>query len=133
MGDGRRDLPRRRVFAVNSSTAVLAALRELLVDEGYAVVTATYATDPFPEIAALRPDALVVDLAPEEDAGWDLLDRLRADPATGAIPVLVVSTDPGMLERAREQSPRIAACRYLAKPFAIDDVVAAVDELLRKR
>jgi DNA-binding response OmpR family regulator len=132
MGDGRQK-PRRHVFAVNSSDAILAALRELLEDEGYAVATSTYAADPFPRIAALRPDAVVVDVAPGERAGWELLDRLRDDPATDAIPALVVSTDPRLLERVRERLPRIAACRYLAKPFAIDDVVAALREMLGGR
>ena len=129
MGDGRQE-PRRHVFAVNSSDAILAALRELLEDEGYAVATSTYAADPFSRIAALRPDAVVVDVAPGEDAGWALLDRLRADPATGAIPVLVVSTDPRLLDQVRVRSPTIAARRYLAKPFAIGDVVAALREML---
>ncbi len=132
MGDNRQG-PRRHVFAVNSSEAILAALREVLADEGYAVTTSTYAADPLPRITALRPDALVVDLAAGEEDGWALLDRLRADPETSAIPALVVSTDPRLLERARERSPRIAAQRYLAKPFAIDDIVAAVAELLRGR
>ena len=132
MGDGRQE-PRRHVFAVNSSPAILDALRELLEDEGYAVATATYAADPFPRIAASPPDALVMDLAAGEDVGWALLDRLREDPATEAIPALVVSTDPRLLERARAHSPRIVARRYLAKPFALDDVLGAVAELLRDR
>ncbi len=132
MGDGRQE-PRRHVFAVNSSEAILAALRELLEDEGYAVTTSTYAADPLPRIAALRPDALIVDLAVGEDAGWQLLDRLRAEAAASAIPLLVVSTDPQVLERAGAHAPRIAARRYLAKPFALDDILRDLDELLRGR
>ncbi len=108
MGDNRQG-PRRHVFAVNSSEAILDALREVLADEGYAVTTSTYDADPLPRITALRPDALVVDLAAGEEDGWALLDRLRADPETSAIPALVVSTDARLLERARERSPRIAA------------------------
>jgi hypothetical protein len=44
-----------------------------------------------------------------------------------------VSTDPQVLERAGAHAPRIAARRYLAKPFALDDVLRDLDDLLRGR
>jgi CheY-like chemotaxis protein len=131
--EGGCDGARHHVFAVNSSVEILAVVGELLEEEGYAVTTSTYGPRVFARIAALRPDAVVLDLAPDENAGWGLLARLRAGEATRGIPVLVVSTDAGLLERAREQEPGVSARRYLAKPMALADVLDAVAELVGRR
>ena len=92
-GAERRQMGRKHVFAVNDSPAVLDVVRQLLLDEAYNVTTTNYVPRTFEQIAGLAPDLLVLDLAISQRAGWDLLERLHAEAATRAIPVLVTATD----------------------------------------
>lgn len=45
-------------------------------------------------------------------------------------PVIVVSTAPELLERARSEQARYGGQRFIGKPFDIDDVLGAVEELI---
>jgi CheY-like chemotaxis protein len=111
---------RKHVFAINGSAEFLNVVRELFQDERYNVTTTNFVPNSFAQIAALQPDALVVDVAIGQSAGWELLERLHESAATTGIPVLVLSTSPRLLEKAREQSERYGTHRYLDKPFDVD-------------
>ena len=68
--------------------------------------------------AALEPDALIVDIVVGQRAGWELLEQINAEATTTGIPVLIVSTDPRLLDRAQDQAARYGNHRYLIKPFS---------------
>ena len=63
-------------------------------------------------------------------AGWDLLDRLQGEAGTRGIPVIVTSTDPKLLDRADADAARSVSQRLVAKPFDIDALLGAVEELI---
>ena len=76
----------------------------------------------------LRPDLVLLDLALPDISGEQVLARLRADPATRAIPVIVVSgeTDPAVHHRLLAQG----AQWWLTKPYEISDLLRLVDDSL---
>ena len=122
--------PRPHVFAVNSSVAFLTLVREILQEAGYAVTTTNFVLTSFTQITTLQPDLLIIDVAAGEQVGWDLLARLHRGAETQALPVLVVSTDPRLLERAQADAARYGHHRYLEKPFDIDQLLACVEEMI---
>jgi len=125
--DDRQRTPRKHVFAVNSSPDFLLIVRELLEAEGYAVTTSDFASNVFTRIVMRQPDALVIDVAVGEEAGWDLLRRLHAEPATTDIPALVTSTSPELLEQALEEAAWYGTNRtYLTKPMDLGELVGTV-------
>lgn len=65
-------------------------------------------------------------------AGWNLLERLHADALTLGIPVIIFSTEKEYLEEAQAAHLRFGGQRFISKPFDIDDLLAAVDELIGK-
>jgi DNA-binding response OmpR family regulator len=73
---------------------------------------------------------LIVDIVVGQRMGWELLEELNAAAATTGIPVLIVSTDPRLLERAQEQAARYGKNRYLIKPFGLDDILAQIREMI---
>ena len=128
--DDRQRTPRKHVFAVNSSPDFLLIVRELLEDEGYAVTTSDFAPNVFTRIVMRQPDALIIDVAVGETAGWDLLRRLHTEPATTGIPVLVTSTSPDLLEQAHEQATVYGTKRsFLTKPMDLDDLLRTIREM----
>jgi CheY-like chemotaxis protein len=79
-------------------------------------------------IEAHRPDAIVLDLAMPKMTGWEVLERLRADPRTRTIPVLVLS---GQMER--ESAIRAGADAYCSKPCPPDEVLRQVQRLVARK
>jgi len=77
----------------------------------------------------LRPDLVLLDLTLPDISGEQVLARLRADPATRAIPVIVVSgeTDPVVQHRLLAQG----AQWWLTKPYEINDLLRLVDDSLQ--
>jgi len=121
---------RRHVFAINTSPEFLNIVRELFQDEGFNVTTTNFAPNSFVQIEALQPDALIIDIAIGQEAGWELLDQLGADADTAGIPVLVVSTDPRLLAHAEEQAARYGRHRFLAKPLDLGAMLEAIQEMI---
>lgn len=75
-----------------------------------------------------RPDLVLVDLHLPDVAGEEVIGRLRTDPATRDIPIVVLSADatPGQVERLLASGARA----YLTKPFDLGEFLALVDDLL---
>ncbi len=121
---------RQHVFVVNGSPDFLNLMRELLQEEHYNVTTTNYVPQTFDQVAVLHPSLLVVDLEIGVRAGWDLLAALRDGALTRGIPVIVVSTDHRLLERAeREQVPGNTR-RYVVKPFDLEVLLTTIRELI---
>jgi CheY-like chemotaxis protein len=128
--DGRSQIQRRHVFAINASPEFLNIVRELFQEEGYNVTTTNFAPNSFAQIEALQPDALIVDVAIGQEAGWELLEQLEADADTAGIPALVVSTDPRLLAHAEAHAARYGTHRFLAKPLDLDAMLQAIREMV---
>ena len=69
----------------------------------------------------LRPCAVVLDIVLPRIDGWDLLARLKADPATASCPVVIVS----MLDQ-RGKGFALGAADYLVKPVERDELLEAL-------
>lgn len=121
---------RKHVFAINGSPDFLNLIRDLFQEEGYNVTTTNYVPTSFEQIETSHPDALIVDIVVGQEAGWELLEHLDADANTAGIPVLVVSTDPRLLTRARDQAARYGTHRYLEKPFDVDALLSHIREMI---
>ncbi len=121
---------RQHVFVVNGSPDFLNLMRELLQDERYNVTTTNFVPQTFDQVAALQPSVLVVDLEIGVRAGWDLLAAQRDGGLTRGIPVIVVSTDPDLLERAEREQVVGDTRRSVVKPFDLDEILAAIRDLI---
>jgi CheY-like chemotaxis protein len=104
----REQMARKHIFVVNGSAEFLDIVRDLLQDEQYNVTTTNFMPRTFEQIHALRPELLIIDLVVGQQAGWDLLERLRNEAITRGIPVIVTSTDKRLLDRAVRIRPATA-------------------------
>ena len=120
------------VLAIDNDDAVLGLLRDLLEDEGYRVSTQRYRERDFAAIQGLAPDLIVLDhMWTDEDKNWSLLQMLRMDPTTAAIPIILCT---GAVTEMEALGPRLAemGVRVLLKPFDIDQLFGLLAEALAR-
>jgi PAS domain S-box-containing protein len=75
-----------------------------------------------------KPDVVLLDLHLPDMDGSEVLRRLRSDPRTDAVPVIIISADatPRQIERLREAG----AQAYLTKPFNVQEFMDTLDQTL---
>ena len=78
-----------------------------------------------------QPDLVLLDLHLPDVQGIDVLRRLRRDPRTAQVPVIVVSADATAESVAKLNAE--GARLYLTKPIDVDQLIGAVDQILGER
>ena len=91
------------------------------------LVTARRVDSGFRLARSERPDLILLDLHLPDGSGHELLSRLKADPATRDVPVVVVSAD--LPSRSRDSLLHLGIREYLPKPIDIGRLLELVDEL----
>ena len=81
------------------------------------------------EVERMVPDLVLTDVMMPEMDGFGLLAALRQNPATRAVPVILLSARAG--EESRIDGIDAGADDYLAKPFSARELVARVDAQLK--
>lgn len=96
-------------------------LRVILEGAGHTVVVARDGVEGLEIARRMGPAAIVLDVLLPRLDGWELLARLKRDPATSALPVVIVS----MLDE-RGAGFALGAAEYLVKPVDRDDLLGAL-------
>jgi len=109
------------ILVIEDDLGMQDTIRWALEDEGLSVATATDGWQGLHLALLRRPELVIVDLNLPRLDGGDVVDGLRIAQET-AIPVLLVSGDRRLAERARE----LGAFAYLCKPFNVANLVDAV-------
>lgn len=91
-------MTRPRIVVVNHDRVLLEIMQELLIDEGYDTVLCTGTDEAYARCQREQPDLLILDIRIGQEAvGWEVLDRVKLDPATTHLPAIVCSTDARLL------------------------------------
>lgn len=117
------------VLLVDDDPAIRRSLAVGLELEGFSVVPASGGRAALEAVPAVRPDAMLLDITMPDLDGIAVLERLRADGED--VPVCVLSARDEVDDRVR--GLEAGADDYVVKPFAIEEVVARLQALLRRR
>lgn len=114
------------VLIVEDDEPSLRLAKRVLDRVGYRVTTRPWPDLAPSAVAALAPDAIVLDLMfGRKPLGKAFLESLKADPATASIPVLICSADVFGVREAQEQFAT-DACGVLLKPYRPAALISAV-------
>jgi two-component system chemotaxis response regulator CheY len=113
-----------RVLVVEDDTDIRETVAELLIEEGYEVQTATSGKDALDRLQENEtlPDVILLDLMMPVMDGWTFHGELQRTPTLAAVPIVVISADANVHEKAARLNP--VAC--LRKPVGIDELLAVV-------
>jgi two-component system alkaline phosphatase synthesis response regulator PhoP len=123
-------MAKKKILVVDDEEDILELVRYNLAREGYKVLCASSGEDGLKAAKSEKPDLIVLDLMLPGIDGLDVTRRLKGDPATRRIPIV-------MLTARGEESDIVAGLElgaedYITKPFSPRVLVARIKAALRR-
>jgi signal transduction histidine kinase len=109
------------VVVIDDDRASLDLMSAYLAGHGVRVVRARDGKEGLDAVRRLRPVATVLDILLPGIDGWEVLETLRADPETQALPVIIAS-----IVDERSRGLAAGAADYLVKPVGREELLAAL-------
>lgn len=119
----------RHVLLIEDEPNIVEAVGFILSRDGWRISSHANGETAMEAVRRASPDAIVLDVMLPGRSGYDVLEALRADVRTRAIPVLML-TARGQA-RDRQLAQQLGATRFMTKPFSNDALRAALRELLK--
>lgn len=119
---------RGQILAIDDDYDCLVMVQHMLRQMGFAVSAARSGAEALAVVASVQPDVILLDLLMPEMDGFTVLEKLKANPATRSIPVVIVS--------ARGQDDDLLAGYvagaeyYVSKPFTSSQLLYGIEMVL---
>ncbi len=120
-----------RVLVVDDSDVIRSLIVLNLELDGFAVIEARDGVECLEIAGRVAPDVVTLDVAMPRMDGFTAATRLRADPRTAHIPIVMVSARAQGKDLSR--GAEIGVDAYVTKPFDPDELVATVRSLTKQR
>jgi len=119
-----------KILCVEDSEDSLFTLHKRLGLAGFEVKVATNGKEAVDWAKTLLPDLIVMDLRLPRLDGWEATRRLKSQPETKHIPIIVVTADTS--EKSREKAFAAGCDEYETKPADFDKRVKKIHSLLSR-
>jgi CheY-like chemotaxis protein len=118
----------KKVLFIEEDIALLTIYREVLIPKGIQVTGASTGKEGLTKVTEEKPDLIVLDIMlPGGISGFDVLEQLKANPLTQAIPVIVLTN----LDSEENVAKKIGAQAYKIKAnTTLDEIVKLITECL---
>jgi CheY-like chemotaxis protein len=118
----------KTILVADDETHILNVVSMKLKNAGYNVITARDGQEALELAQAERPNLLITDYHMPELSGLELCKRLKQDPATSAIPAIMLTARGYSLEP--QDTDNSGILRMLSKPFSPRQLLTTVNEVL---
>lgn len=117
------------VLVVEDSITQRELISDLLKGTGLNVVVAIDGQDAIDQLLSISPDVVVLDIVMPRMNGYEVCRRIKSDPKTQNVPVVMCSSKGEEFDRY--WGMKQGADAYIAKPFQPTELIGTVKQLLR--
>ncbi|WP_337802399.1 response regulator transcription factor [Mitsuokella jalaludinii] len=121
-----------QILVVDDEASIRELLSFNLKKNGYSVETAADGREALAKAAGM--DLVLLDIMLPEDDGLEVCRRLKADPQTSGIPIIMLTAKAEEIDRVLglELGAELGADDYVVKPFSMRELLARVKAVLRR-
>ena len=121
---------RSKILVVDDDPDLLNLVCLSLKEAGFSVGMATNGLDALKKARSELPDLIVMDLILPEMDGFTVCEKLRGNPATASVPIIILTGMTGQM--GRFNGLESGANDYVIKPFELNQLVSKVEQLLSR-
>jgi len=119
-----------KILVVDDEPTIVRLMEFILARQGHEMIVAVNGEEALEKIQSQRPDLVLLDIMMPRIDGYEVAQRLRADPATAALPIIMLSA------KAQDEDIRkgveVGIDEYITKPFTPDYLVQVVAKYLAR-
>lgn len=119
------------VLVVDDEPNIVLSLEYLMKQKGYEVRSANNGEEALKALNEKLPDLILLDVMMPKPDGYEVCQKIRATPEWKDIAIIMLTAKGREVER--EKGLAMGADDYVTKPFATQDLVAKVQNILDKR
>jgi two-component system alkaline phosphatase synthesis response regulator PhoP len=121
----------KKILVIEDDPATSRLVDYSLKHEGYEVVTATNGLEGIRKAQSEAPDLVILDVMLPGMDGFEICHRLRTEPNTAAMPILMFSAKAQEIDK--NTGIKVGADDYLTKPAAPAEIINRVEKLLARK
>ena len=119
------------ILIVDDSPYIVDGLLALLKRKGFKPIASHGGDEALTILATTKPDLILLDIMMEPMDGWETLEKIKANPATKDLPVLMFSAKKITPEEAQEHSLKIED--FVSKPVNPAQLLDAIRRVFERR
>jgi len=118
----------RRILIVDDEPNIVLSLEFLMQQSGFEVAVARDGEEALAQVASFRPDLVLLDIMLPRMNGYEVCQKLRANPDWDGVKVVMLSAKGRELEVSKGLA--LGADAYVTKPFSTRELIDQVRRLL---
>ncbi len=120
----------KTILLVDDDTEIIESMRTVLEAKGYRVMVARDGNAGLTVAERENPDLVILDMMMPKKSGFLVLEKLKGRPG-GLIPTIMITGNEG--SRHRAYAEMLGVRDYIRKPFAMEKLVKAVEQILEPK
>jgi CheY-like chemotaxis protein len=120
---------KKKILYIEDEKDFIEIAEEALRQYDYQVIPALDGEEGFKKAKSEKPDLIYLDLFLPKVKGFDLCEKLKSDPETKAIPIIVISASG--VEYLEDQCKNAGADGCIRKPYKVQELVMKTKMLLK--
>lgn len=117
-------IDKKKIMVVDDMPTILEQARYVIGDK-YFVIPAISGAQALEILKTVKPDIILLDIYMLDMDGYECLERIKANPETKEIPVIIITTDSTIMSEAKGFN--LGAADFIRKPFTHEIMFARLN------